>query len=72
MHYSLWHLETGNVIGDFDSRDAAIAGVRDEIQTNDDLNQLMLEADDPSEDPLFGFELERLLEEDRPSAIRRR
>lgn len=57
MRYSLWHLETGNVIGSFDDEDAALAAVRDEVATNDDIDQLMLAPHDASGEPLYGTAL---------------
>jgi hypothetical protein len=57
MRYSLWHLETGNVIGEFENEDAAIAAVREEVATNDDADQLMLAPEDPSAEPIFGTAL---------------
>ncbi len=29
MHYELWDTETGNLVGEYDSEDAALAVVRD-------------------------------------------
>jgi hypothetical protein len=57
MRYSLWHLETGNVIGDFDNEEAALAAVREEVATNDDADSLMLAPQDQSDDALYGAEL---------------
>jgi hypothetical protein len=46
MHYSLWHRDTGDNIGDFDSEAAALGAVREEIELNNDADELMLEVFD--------------------------
>jgi len=43
MRYVLWDTSSANLIGDFDSEATALAAVRDEIRTNDDAQDLVLE-----------------------------
>lgn len=43
MRYTLWHTDTANLIGDFGSLDEALVDVRDEIETNDDAEELILQ-----------------------------
>lgn len=71
MRYTLWHLETGNLIGDFQSEAAALDAVREEIAANDDAEDLVLQSDRGSRSKLVasGSELaERALLEERPAA----
>jgi hypothetical protein len=46
MRYSLWDMETGNVICDFASQDAALRFVRRHVRTVEDAASLLLQADD--------------------------
>lgn len=71
MRYTVWHLETGNLIGDFDSEAAALEAVREEIEANDDAEDLVLQADRGSRSQFIasGVELaQRALREERPAA----
>jgi hypothetical protein len=43
VHYTIWHLDTGNLIGDYPTEAAALAAVRDEIQANASPDQLVLQ-----------------------------
>lgn len=53
MHYTIWHLDTGNMIGDFATEAAALAAVRDEIQTNASPDALVLQRERAGNDPEF-------------------
>jgi hypothetical protein len=71
VRYTLWHLETGNLIGDFPSEVAALDAVREEIAANDDAEDLVLQSDRGSRSQLVasGSELaERARREERPAA----
>ena len=35
MHFTIWHLDTGNLIGDYPTEDAALAAARSEILMNE-------------------------------------
>ena len=69
--HTLWHLDTGNLIGDFDERSAAMAAVREEIEANQDASRLMLEdEDDRSSPPVHGQELaDAAFRSERPAAL---
>ena len=43
MHYTIWYLDTGNLIGEYPTEAAALAAVRDEIQANASPEQLVLQ-----------------------------
>lgn len=43
MSFSLYHLPTANLIGDFDDEGAALRAVIDEVDANDDAGDLALE-----------------------------
>ena len=43
MRYTIWHLDTGNLIGDFATESAAMAAVRDEIHANASPDALVLQ-----------------------------
>ncbi len=45
MRYSLWHTETGNLIGDFATEADALQAVLDEVRINDDAQDLVLQLD---------------------------
>ena len=45
MRYTIWHLDTGNLIGDFATESAAMAAVRDEIDANASPDALVLQRD---------------------------
>ena len=45
MRYTIWHLDTGNLIGDFATESAAMAAVRDEIHANASPDALVLQRD---------------------------
>ena len=43
MRYTIWHLDTGNLIGDFAAESVAMAAVRDEIHANAAPDALVLQ-----------------------------
>ena len=45
MRYTIWHLDTGNLIGDFATESAAMAAVRNEIHANASPDALVLQRD---------------------------
>ena len=51
MHYTIWQLDTGNLIGDYPTEAAALAAVRDEIQTNASPDQLVLQRERAGDGP---------------------
>ena len=53
MRYTIWHLDTGNLIGDFATESAALAAVREEIQANASPDGLVLQRDRAGDDPEF-------------------
>jgi len=53
VHYTIWHLDTGNMIGDFATEAAALAAVRDEIQANASPDALVLQRERAGNDPEF-------------------
>lgn len=53
MRFAIWHLETGNMIGDFSTEAAALAAVREEIRANGSPNALVLQRDGAGGDPEF-------------------
>ena len=53
MRYTIWHLDTGNMIGDFATEDAALAAVRDEIQANASPDALVLQRERAGNDPEY-------------------
>ncbi len=53
MRFAIWHLETGNMIGDFATEAAALAAVREEIQANGSPDLLVLQRDVAGGDPEF-------------------
>lgn len=53
MRYTIWHLDTGNMIGDFATEAAALAAVREEIQANASPDLLVLQRERAGKDPEF-------------------
>ena len=53
MRYTIWHLDTGNMIGDFATEAAALAAVRDELQANGSPDSLVLQRERTGLDPQF-------------------
>lgn len=51
VHYTIWHLDTGNLIGDYATEAAALAVVRDEIQANASPDVLVLQRERAGNDP---------------------
>lgn len=51
MHFTIWHLDTGNLIGDYPTEDAALAAVRAEIQVNESPDLLVLQREHAGNDP---------------------
>lgn len=51
MHFTIWHLDTGNLIGDYPTEDAALAAVRAEIQVNESPDLLVLQREQAGNDP---------------------
>lgn len=45
VYYTLWHLETGNAIGGWDSLREACENVLAEIATNDDEDRIFLDVE---------------------------
>lgn len=53
MRFAIWHLETGNMIGDFATEAAALAAAREEIQANGSPEALVLQREGADSDPEF-------------------
>lgn len=53
MRYTIWHLDTGNLIGDFATESAALAAVRGEIQANASPDALILQRERTGADSEF-------------------
>lgn len=53
MRYTIWHLDTGNLIGDFATESAALAAVRDEIHANASPDALVLQRERTGGDSEF-------------------
>ena len=53
VRYTIWHLDTGNMIGDYATEAAALAAVRDEIQANASPDALVLQRERAGIDPEF-------------------
>ena len=53
MRYTIWHLDTGNLIGDFATESAALAAVRDEIHANASPDALVLQREQTDGDSEF-------------------
>ena len=53
MRYTIWHLDSGNLIGDFATESAAMAAVRDEIHANASPDALVLQRDRTGAEPEF-------------------
>ena len=53
MRYTIWHLDTGNLIGDFPTESAALAAVRDEIRANASPDALVLQREQTDGDSEF-------------------
>lgn len=53
MRYTIWHLDTGNMIGDFATEAAALAAVRDELQANGSPDSLVLQRERTGLAPQF-------------------
>jgi len=51
--YTLWHLGTGNLIGDFSSKSSALAAVRHEIDLNGDAEDLVLQLEPATGKPQY-------------------
>ena len=51
MRYTIWHLDTGNLIGDYPTEDAALAAVRAEILVNVSPDLLVLQREQAGDDP---------------------
>lgn len=51
MRYTIWHLDTGNLIGDYPTEAAALAAVRDELRVNTSPDQLVLQRERAGTDP---------------------
>lgn len=52
MRYTIWHLDTGNMIGDFATEAAALAAVR-EFEANGSPDSLVLQRERVGADPRF-------------------
>ena len=76
MHYTIWHLGTGNLIGDYPTGAAALVAVRDEIQANASPDQVVLQRERAGNGPglvASGPELAtRALRSGQSSALRDR
>lgn len=53
MRYTIWHIDTGNLIGDFATESAAMAAVREEIRANAAPDALILQRERPGAEPEF-------------------
>jgi hypothetical protein len=53
VRYTIWHLDTGNLIGDFATESAALAAVRGEIQANASPDALVLQRERTGGDSEF-------------------
>jgi len=53
VRYTIWHLDTGNMIGDFATEAAALAAVREELQANASADTLVLQRERTGADPQF-------------------
>ena len=51
MRYTIWHLDTGNLIGDYPTEAAALVAVRDELQSSTSPDQLVLQRERTGTDP---------------------
>jgi hypothetical protein len=73
VRYSIWHLGTGNLIGDYPIEAAALDAVRDELQLNTSPDLLVLQREGTDTDPQLiasGPTLAtRALRSARPSAL---
>lgn len=53
MRYTIWHLDTGNLIGAIATESAAMAAVRDEIHANASPDALVLQREQTGAEPEF-------------------
>lgn len=53
MRYTIWHMDTGNLIGDFATESAAMAAVREEIRVNAAPDALILQRERAGAEPEF-------------------
>jgi hypothetical protein len=53
VRYTIWHLDTGNMIGDYATEAAALAAVRDEIHANASPDALVLQRERAGSRPVF-------------------
>lgn len=53
MRYTIWQLDTGNLIGDFPTESAAMAAVREELHANASSDTLVLQRERAGADPEF-------------------
>jgi len=53
VRYTIWHVDTGNMIGDFATEAAALAAVRAELQANASPDALVLQRERAGNDPEF-------------------
>jgi hypothetical protein len=53
VRYTIWHLDTGNLIGDYPTEISALAAVRDELQVNTSPDLLVLNREQAGTDPGF-------------------
>lgn len=53
MRYTIWHVDTGNLIGDFATESAAMAAVREEIRANAAPDALILQREQTGAEPEF-------------------
>ena len=53
MRYTIWHLDTGNMIGDYATEAGALAAVREELAANASADMLVLQRERAGADPQF-------------------
>ena len=53
MRYTIWHLDTGNLVGDYPTEGAALGAVRDELQLHTSPDLLVLQRERAGADPEF-------------------
>jgi hypothetical protein len=53
VRYTIWHLETGNLIGDYTTEAAALDAVRHQLQLNTSPDLLVLQRERTGTDPEF-------------------
>lgn len=53
MRYTIWHMDTGNLIGDFETESLAMEAVRDELHANASPDALVLQRERTGAEPEF-------------------